>query len=187
VHFCSRGATELLINLPLKIEKLTRDKFAPFGDVITLTGAQHYPINDGTTERFHDLALIDVSDQDGRPLVSLFRSKSRPLPFEIRIMERHPLGSQAFIPLSKDPYLVIVAPLGDFDERTVRVFLAERGEGVNYAKGVWHHALFALFLESDFIVVDRGGPGGNCEEIALRQPIFITEQGLQEKRVGVSV
>jgi hypothetical protein len=67
----------------------------------------------------------------------------------------------------------------------VRVFLAERGEGVNYAKGVWHHALFALFLESEFIVVDRGGPGGNCEEIALRQPILITEQGLQEKRVGV--
>jgi ureidoglycolate lyase len=162
----------------MKIEKLTRDMFAPFGDVITLTGAQHYPINGGTTERFHDLALIDVSDQDGRPLISLFRSKSRSLPFEIRIMERHPLGSQAFIPLSKDAYLVIVAPPGDFDERTVRVFLAERGEGVNYAKGVWHHALFALGQESDFIVVDRGGPGGNCEEIALQRPILITDQGL---------
>jgi ureidoglycolate lyase len=176
----------LLINLPLKIEKFTHDVFAPFGDLITLTGAQHYPINDGTTERFHDLALIDISDQDGRPLISLFRSKPRSLPFEIRIMERHPLGSQAFIPLSKDPYLVIVAPSGDFDEQMMRVFLAERGEGVNYAKGVWHHALFALCQESDFIVVDRGGPGGNCEEIALQRPIFITEQGLQEKRVDVS-
>ena len=162
----------------MRIEKLTRDMFAPFGDMITVTGAQHYPINGGTTERFHDLALIDVSDLDGRPLLSLFRSKSRSLPFEIRIMERHPLGSQAFIPLSKDAYLVIVAPPGDFDERTVRVFLAERGEGVNYAKGVWHHALFALGQESDFIVVDRGGPGGNCEEIALQRPILITDQGL---------
>jgi ureidoglycolate lyase len=161
----------------MRIEKLTRDMFAPFGDMITVTGAQHYPINGGTTERFHDLALIDVSDLDGRPLLSLFRSKSRSLPFEIRIMERHPLGSQAFIPLSKDPYLVIVALPGDFDERTVRVFLAERGEGVNYAKGVWHHALFALGQESDFIVVDRGGPGGNCEEIALQRPILITDQG----------
>ncbi|HTC13453.1 MAG TPA: ureidoglycolate lyase [Chthoniobacterales bacterium] len=159
----------------MRIEKLTRDMFAPFGDMITVTGAQHYPINGGTTERFHDLALIDVSDLDGRPLLSLFRSKSRSLPFEIRIMERHPLGSQAFIPLSKDPYLVIVALPGDFDERTVRVFLAERGEGVNYAKGVWHHALFALGQESDFIVVDRGGPGGNCEEIALQRPILITD------------
>jgi ureidoglycolate lyase len=170
----------------MKIEKLTRDTFAAFGDLITLTGAQHYPINDGTTERFHDLASINVSDHGGRPLLSLFRSKPRPLPFEIRIMERHPLGSQTFIPLSKDPYLVIVARSGDFDERTVRVFLAERGEGVNYAKGVWHHALFALCRESDFIVVDRGGPGGNCEEIALQRPILITGQGLQEKRVGVS-
>jgi ureidoglycolate lyase len=170
----------------MKIEKLTREAFAPFGNVITLTGAQHYPINDGTTERFHDLALIDVSDHDGRPLLSLFRSKPRALPFEIRIMERHPLGSQAFIPLSKDPYLVIVALSGDFDERAVRVFLAERGEGVNYAKGVWHHALFALGQESEFIVVDRGGPGGNCDEIALPQPILITEQGMRGERVGVS-
>ena len=92
--FFSRSATELLISLRLKIERLTRDAFAPFGNVITLTGAQHYPINDGTTERFHDLALIDVSDQDGRPLLSLFRSKPRPLPFEIRIMERHPSGAR---------------------------------------------------------------------------------------------
>ena len=162
----------------MNIEKLTRNTFAPFGDLVTITGAPHYPINDGTTERFHDLALIDVSDQDGRPLLSLFRSKPRPLPFEIRIMERHPLGSQAFIPLSKDPYLVIVAPSGGFDERLVRVFRAERGEGVNYAKGVWHHALFALYEESDFIVIDRGGPGGNCEEIALQRPFLITDQGL---------
>jgi ureidoglycolate lyase len=160
----------------MKIEKLTRDAFAPFGDLITLTGAHHYSINDGTTERFHDLALIDVSDREGRPLLSLFRSKPRPLPFSIRKMERHPLGSQAFIPLSKDPYLVIVAPSGHFDERTVRIFLAERGEGVNYAKGVWHHALFALCQESEFIVVDRGGPGGNCDEITLQRAILLTEQ-----------
>jgi ureidoglycolate lyase len=162
----------------MKIEKLTREAFAPFGDLIALTGAHHYPINNGTTERFHDLALIDVSDQGGKALVSLFRSKPRSLPFEIRIMERHPLGSQTFIPLTKLPYLVIVAASGPFDERTVRVFRAERGEGVNYAKGVWHHGLFALCQESEFIVIDRGGPGDNCEEISLSQPILVTEQGI---------
>jgi ureidoglycolate lyase len=164
--------------LPMKIEKLTRDAFAPFGDLITLAGARHYPINDGSAERFHDLALIDVADQGGKPLLSVFRGKPRPLPFEIGIMERHPLGSQAFIPLSKEPYLVIVAASGQFDEGTLRFFRAERGEGVNYAKGVWHHGLFALGRESEFIVVDRGGPGGNCEEIALNQPILITEEWL---------
>ena len=164
----------------MKIEKLTREVFAPFGDLITLTGAQHYPINEGTTERFHDLALIDVSDQGGRPLISLFRCKSRVLPFEIRIMERHPLGSQAFWPLSRQPYLVIVAPRGEFDARRVRVFLAEEGEGVNYAKGVWHHGLFALYEESDFIVVDRGGPGINCEEISLSEPILLPGVRLED-------
>src|SRR6202035_693771 len=105
----------------MKIEKLTRDTFAPYGELITTVGARHYPINDGTTERYHDLALIDVSDQGGTPLLSLFRSKPRVLPFEIRVMERHPLGSQAFLPLSKCPYLVIVASPGLFDERTMRV------------------------------------------------------------------
>jgi ureidoglycolate lyase len=167
----------------MKIEKLTREAFARFGELITLDGARHYPVNDGTTERFHDLALIDVSDQDGKPLISLFRSKPRLLPFEIRIMERHPLGSQAFIPLSKIPFLVIVAAPGQFDERTVRAFLAERGQGVNYAKGVWHHGLFALYEESDFLVVDRGGPGSNCEEILFSQPILITEQGIAECQI----
>jgi ureidoglycolate lyase len=92
-------------------------------------------------------------------------------------MERHPLGNQAFIPLSGNPYLVIVTTPGEFDERTVRVFLAENGVGVNYAKGVWHHGLFAFHEESDFIVIDRGGPGANCEEILLSQPIVIDLEG----------
>lgn len=161
----------------MKIERLTGEAFAPFGEVITVEGAHHYPINDGTTERFHDLAVIDVSDHGGNPLINLFRSKPRRLPFEIRTMERHPFGSQAFIPLSRRPYLVIVATPGEFDERTLRVFLAENGAGVNYAKGVWHHGLFALCEESDFIVIDRGGPGLNCEEILLSQPILIDREG----------
>jgi ureidoglycolate lyase len=164
----------------MKIEKLTREAFAPFGELITLAGAQHFPINEGTTERFHDLALIDVSDQGGKPLISLFRSKPRTLPFEIGTMERHPLGSQAFLPLSRRPYLVIVAPPGEFEARRMRVFLAEKGEGVNYAKGVWHHGLFALYEESDFIVVDRGGPGINCEEISLPEPILLRDVRFEE-------
>jgi ureidoglycolate lyase len=160
----------------MTLEKLTREAFAPFGEVITLDGAQHYPINDDTTERFHDLASVDVSDQNGRPLISLFRSKPRSLPFEIKVMERHPLGSQAFFPLSGLPYLAVVAAPGKFDEESLRLFLAGPGEGVNYAKGTWHHGLFALYAESDFIVMDRGGPGANCDEVFLARPIVITEE-----------
>jgi ureidoglycolate lyase len=170
----------LALAATMRIEKLTREAFAPFGDVITLDGVQHYSINDGMTERFHDLASVDVSDQTGKPLISLFRSKPRALPFEVKVMERHPLGSQAFFPLSKLPYLVIVAAPGKFDERSLRLFLARQGEGVNYAKGAWHHGLFALYAESDFIVVDRGGPGVNCDEVFLTQSIVITEEAVRE-------
>jgi ureidoglycolate lyase len=168
----------------MKIEKLTREAFAQFGDLITLAGALHYPINDGTTERFHDLALVDVAAQDGKPLINLFRGKPRRLPFEITVMERHPLGSQAFIPLSKRPYLVIVAAGGEFNEETIRIFHADHAQGVNYAKGVWHHGLFALYEESDFIVIDRGGPGNNCHEVTLSKPILISDEDLV--RAGLS-
>ena len=111
----------------MKIRKLTREGFATFGDVITKEGARHYPINNGTTERFHDLAQIDVADADGKPLVSLFQGQPRQLPLEVTIMERHPLGSQAFIPLSKNPYLVLVAPRGEFNPHELSAFLAQAG------------------------------------------------------------
>jgi ureidoglycolate lyase len=170
----------------MQIEKLTREAFAPFGELITLAGARHYPINGGTTERFHDLASIDVSDQGGKPLLSLFRGKPRRLPFEISIMERHPLGSQAFIPLSRGRYLVIVAASGQFDERTVRVFLAEGSEGVNYTKAVWHHGLFALDEESDFMVPTNSDYGaGNSSDRSRKSFYFhfvMFKQGIRQLR-----
>jgi ureidoglycolate lyase len=162
----------------MKIQKLTRDAFAAFGDVITKEGAHHYPINDGTTERFHDLAQIDVADGHGKPLVSLMQGQPRQLPLKVTTMERHPLGSQAFIPLSKNPYLVLVAPRGEFKLHELTAFLTQAGQGVNYAKGVWHHALLALYEVSEFIVIDRGGAGSNCEEVRLAESITISEEDL---------
>ena len=162
----------------MKVQKLTPEAFAEFGDVITTEGAHSFPINDGTTERFHDLAQIDVADGQGKPLVSLFRGRPRQLPLEVLTMERHPLGSQAFVPLSRNTYLVLVAPRGEFDPQALRAFLVEAGLGVNYAKGVWHHALIALYQVSDFIVIDRGGPGLNCEEVRLVEPVIIREKDL---------
>ena len=160
----------------MKIQELTREAFAAFGDVITTKGADHYPINEGTTERFHDLAKIDVADGQGRPLINLLRGQPRRFPFKVRSLERHPLGSQAFIPLSNNPYLVLVAPRGEFSQQELRAFLAQAGQGVNYAKGVWHHALVALYEVSDFIVIDRAGEGANCEEVRLLEPVTILEK-----------
>jgi ureidoglycolate lyase len=153
----------------LQMERLTREAFAPFGDVIELDGARHFPINGGTTERYHDLAQVDVIGQGGRPLINLFRAQPRALPVEINMMERHPLGSQAFLPLSDVSYLVVVAPAGDFDPAHMRAFWTDGWQGVNYAKGVWHHPLLALERVSDFVVVDRGGEQPNCDEIALAE------------------
>lgn len=157
----------------LSLEPLTRQAFEPFGDVIEVEGARHFPINLGTTERFHDLARIDVSDEGGRPLVSLFRGEPRTSPIEIRMMERHPLGSQAFIPLTDTPYLVVVAPAGPLDPARLRAFVTRGWQGVNYAKGVWHHPLLALERVSDFIVIDRGGEGANCDEAWLDEGIGV--------------
>ena len=85
----------------MKIDKLTRAAFGEFGDVISVEGAKHFSINNGTTERYHDLAGIDVAESHGKPLVSIFRGQPRQFPFEVTMMERHPLASQAFIPLSR--------------------------------------------------------------------------------------
>jgi ureidoglycolate lyase len=162
----------------LAIEPLTREAFAPFGDVIELEGAKQIPINLGTTIRYHDLAKVDVTDEGGRTLVNLFRGQPRALPFEITMMERHPLGSQAFIPLNDNPYLVVVAPAGELDESKIRAFVTSGWQGVNYAKGVWHHPLLALGEVSDFIVVDRGGDGHNLNEQNLRESQWLTEEAM---------
>jgi ureidoglycolate lyase len=163
----------------LAIEPLTRAAFEPFGDVIELEGAKQIPINLGTTIRFHDLCRVDVTDQGGHAIVNLFRGQPRVLPFECKMMERHPLGSQAFIPLDDRPYLVVVAPAGALDEAKIRAFVTRGWQGVNYAKGVWHHPLLALGKVSDYIVVDRGGEGHNLNEQDLRESLWLTEEAMR--------
>ncbi|MGB7989919.1 MAG: ureidoglycolate lyase [Candidatus Methylophosphatis roskildensis] len=155
-------------------EPLTREAFAPFGDVIEACDlVRHFTINAGNTERYHDLANIEPGP-DGRVIVSIFRGQPRSLPFRVEMMERHPLASQAFIPMSDWPYLVVVAPAGDPPAaHDLRAFLASGEQGVNYAPGVWHHPLLALDAVSDFLVVDRDGSGHNCDEFQLEQPALI--------------
>jgi ureidoglycolate lyase len=147
-------------------EPLTATAFAPFGNVIEATDAAvKLDINQGHAIRYDRLADVDVADGGGTPVISLFRA--RPLAeLVLKSFERHPLGSQSFVPLSGKPYLVAVAPAGEFDVEKVRLFRAEGDQGVHYRKGVWHHFLLVL-EECDFLVVDRAGDGANCEERAL--------------------
>jgi ureidoglycolate lyase len=148
---------------------LTAEAFGPFGDVIEASDrAQQIPINYGYTTRFHDLARLDVTHGGGHAIVSLFRAL--PLsPLLLKVFERHPLGSQAFVPLQGRPYLVAVAPAGGWDPSGVQVFRADPGQGVNYRPGVWHHFLLALEAQSDFLVIDRAGPGDNLDEVHLAE------------------
>jgi ureidoglycolate lyase len=159
--------------ISLQVSELTEESFKPFGNVIEALG-EYQSINQATTKRFHDLATIDVVDNAGRPLFNIFRTMPRPRPIAVKLLERHPLSSQAFFPLDNKPYLVLVAPAGDdVDINTIRTFIANGRQGVNYHRGTWHHPLLALDTETDFVVVDRGGEGGNCDEFYFPEDIKI--------------
>jgi ureidoglycolate lyase len=155
-------------------QQLTTENFAIYGDVISVSAsAEHFTINEGHTMRYHNLADVDVTEQQGKTLLNIFRSTPLDFPLPIRMMERHPLGSQAFIPMGNQPYVVVVAPAGEFDISAIKVFLASGEQGVNYHKGTWHHFCLALNEVSDFLVVDRGGAGNNCDVEKLDGSIII--------------
>jgi ureidoglycolate lyase len=155
---------------------LTQQVFNTFGDVIEArSDANNFTINDGFTQRYHDLANVDVNDNKGHPLINIFRSTPLAQPIAIKMMERHPHGSQAFIPMGENPYLVVVAPKGEFDVLKIEVFLAKSSQGVNYHKGTWHHYCLALRSDSDFLVIDRGGEGDNCDVLELDGSLVIAQ------------
>ncbi|MBA1272330.1 ureidoglycolate lyase [Stutzerimonas azotifigens] len=149
----------------LQIEPLTKDAFAPFGDVIETAGSDYFMINNGSTRRYHQLATVQTGLPEDKAIISIFRAQALPMPLTVRMLERHPLGSQAFVPLHGKSFLVVVAPASDLpDADQVRAFLADGSQGVNYHRGVWHHPILALAPEDDFLVVDRSGAGNNCDE-----------------------
>lgn len=157
----------------ITIEPLTKAAFAPFGDVLTTEGVHHYPINNGMTARYHDLADIALAGDNARPLISIFRGQPYALPLTLNMVERHPLGSQAFMPLSPRPFLAIVAPDANGTPGRPRAFLVPTGIGINIGINVWHGVLTALEAESDFLVVDRGGDGNNLEEHRFSTPYTV--------------
>ena len=157
----------------LAIHPLTKSAFEPFGDVIEADPASMRLINGGTTERFHALAAAEVIGDGARVIINLFRGQPRAFPYEVSMMERHPLGSQSFSPVSGRPFLVVVSPDEGGRPGKPQVFLARGDQGVNYRRNVWHHPLMSLGAPSDFLVVDRDGPGNNLEEFFFDDPYII--------------
>ena len=153
----------------MKIVKLTRDGFAAFGEVIETADAQQFLINNGYATRFDRLALPKFDKGAGK--ISIFEVRPRPAPIKIDMMERHPLGSQAFYPLQNEDWLVVVCA-DPLDVTSFRCFLASGLQGVNYARGTWHFPLL-VFGPSRFIIVDREWTEMNLEEVALSAPLHI--------------
>lgn len=149
---------------------LTRDAFAEFGDVLDTDGANHYPINGGLCERYHDLARVEAEGPYARVLVSIFRAQPRAFPLKLSMVERHPFGSQAFMPLSQAPFLVIVCHDGPEGPGEPHAFLTAPGQGVSYPRNTWHGVLTPIGEEQRFLVVDRGGDGTNLEEHFFEEP-----------------
>jgi ureidoglycolate lyase len=160
----------------LKPEALARAAFQPFGDVVEVEGVAPITINQGFAARFANLARVDVIEGAGEVNISIVTAEPRPRPFAIKLMERHPLGSQIFHPLQDRPWLVLVCE-DPRDALSYRAFTASGRQGVNYARNVWHHPLLVLDAQSRFLVVDRQGPGGNLEELWLADDLWLTLAG----------
>lgn len=160
----------------IKAKPLTREGFASFGDVIEAAAGYQESMNSTRFERFQDLADVDVGAADGgRPALSIARCRiATRFPHDVTMLERHALGSQAFVPLSDFRFIVVVAPSGALDSNSeIAAFISNGRQGVNYHKGTWHMPMVALAADQEFLIIDRAGVGLNCEEQILAEPLRV--------------
>ncbi len=154
-------------------QPLTKELFAPFGEVIETEGAHHYPINNGRCERYHALARAEATGPEAQVIVNIFKGTPYSFPLKLDMVERHPFGSQAFFPLSARPFLVVVAHDEGGRAGTPHAFLTKPWQGVNYPRNLWHGVLTPIGEAQDFVVVDRMGGGNNVEEFFYPEPFEI--------------
>lgn len=156
----------------IRAHPLTQAAFAPFGDVLEASGTPDKIINQGLCGRFHDRAQLDFGPE-GRAGLSIFKAEPRALPYRLEMVERHPDGSQAFLPMSEHPFLVIVAPNEGGTPGMPQAFLTDGAQGINLHRGTWHGVLTPLHAPGLFAVVDRIGPTANLEEHWFDTPFTI--------------
>lgn len=164
--------------LELHARPLTREDFAAFGDVIAAPARPDAAMNEARFDRFDDLARVDIDPAGrGRPGISIARSRSATkLPYCFDTIERHPLGSQAFVPLAPFRFVVVVAPpADDVGPGDLQAFVTNGRQGISYHRGTWHMPLIALAAGQAFLVIDRVGEGDNCEERVLDSAVMLRE------------
>ena len=150
-----------MTNLSIKPKPITKDNFKKFGDMITTEDINPIEINNGYAKRYDGIAKLDTKKENGESTICIFSALKRSFPMKVDMMEKHPLGSQAFIPMKETTFLCFVAPAGDKPDLTkVEAFIIPKGIGVNYNPGVWHFPLIST-ENMNFLVVDRKGKGDN--------------------------
>ena len=147
----------------IKPKKITRKNFKKFGDLISTKKIRPININNGYAKRFDNLCKINTSSKKGNTIVSIFSAKKRKFPMSIKMMEKHPLGSQAFIPMNETKFFVFVAPKGKKPNiNSIKSFLVPKQTGINYKPGIWHFPLIST-KNMNFLVIDRKGIGNNLK------------------------
>lgn len=159
------------MTIPLKLEKLTAKSFEPYGDLLDASGTADKLINQGKCGRYHDRARLDFSD--GRAGISIFKGEMETLPLKLKMVERHPEGSQAFVPMTADPFLVVVCRDDNGTPVDPKAFLTAPGQAINFHRGTWHGVLTPLSEPGLFAVVDRIGEGANLEEHWFKEDYLI--------------
>jgi ureidoglycolate lyase len=165
------------VSITLRPEPLVPDSFAPYGDVIEAAAGREAAMNAGRFERFDDICAVDPGE-DGRVAVSIARCRrATELPYRLDLVERHPLGSQAFIPLTPCRLLVVVAPPGDtVASADLRAFASDGHQGVNYRPGTWHMPLIAFEAGQEFLVIDRAAGEANCDVHRLEERVVLVAE-----------
>ena len=145
----------------IKPKKITSKNFKKFGEVISTKKIKPININNGYAKRFDSLCKINTSLKKGNTIISIFSARKRRFPMNIKMMEKHPLGSQAFIPMKETKFLVFVAPKGKKPNvKKIESFIIPKQTGINYKPGIWHFPLISI-KNMNFLVIDRKGIGNN--------------------------
>lgn len=162
------------MTMTLKAEPLTRERFSPYGEVIETSRDTADAMNAARFQRFDDLCTVDLINE-GQVAVSIARCRTpTSLPLRLDMVERHPLGSQAFIPLSPCKMVVVVAPPAEsVDVSSLRAFVSNGRQGINYHRGTWHMPLISFAEGQEYLIIDRGGREPNCEEFSLDDMVLL--------------
>jgi ureidoglycolate lyase len=163
--------------VPLAVQPLTPQAFAPYGTVIEAPAGAGRPINGGNAQRFDLVSDLQLGTANGRPMLALFRAEARRFPHQVTEMERHAFGSQTFVPLGERRFVIVVAPGGEPPAAAaLAAFITDGLQGVTLAPGTWHHALLAVDA-GDFVVVERAGDAVDCDICALAAPAVVDWNG----------